>query len=279
MPASTTTKRVPILMYHSISQHATGKFTRFMVSPSLFADQVAYMQRNDYTSLTITQFVNACARRETLPDRLVILTFDDGFADFYDEALPVLKRHRFVATVYVSSGFVNGTSRWLKREGESARAMLSWDQLKEAVAYGIECGAHSHSHPQLDTLSSEAAKMEIKQSKLLLEQHLGQQVWSFAYPFGYYTASIKQQVKEAGYTSACAVRYARSDVTSDPFALARLIVTGNTDVDALAALLTKDDPSITRMIYKHLGTPLWRWARRGSTSITRLLAEEVQVAR
>lgn len=278
MPAPIS-KRVPILMYHSISRYATGRFKRFTVSPSSFADQVAYMQRNDYTSLTVTQFVHACAQGETLPERPVILTFDDGFADFYDEALPVLKRHRFVATVYVTSGFVNGTSRWLRREGETARAMLTWDQLKEVIACGNECGAHSHSHPQLDTLSPQAAKMEIIQSKLLLEHHLGQQVASFAYPFGYYNANVKQQVKEAGYTSACAVRHALSDVTGDPFALARLMVTKNTDIQALEALLTGRGPSRAKSLYTNTRTLLWRWTRRASTSIARLLPEEEGVAR
>jgi peptidoglycan/xylan/chitin deacetylase (PgdA/CDA1 family) len=279
MPALTTKRRVPILMYHSISRRATDRFKRFTVSPSLFAEQVAHMRRNGYTSLTVTQYVHACTQGEMLPERPVILTFDDGFADFYDEAFQVLERHRFVATLYVTSGFVNGTSRWLQREGEAARAMLTWDQLKEVVAYGVECGAHSHSHPQLDTLSPQAAKMEIIQSKLLLEDRLGQQVWSFAYPYGYYIARVKQQVKEAGYTSACAVKYSLSDVTGDPFALARQMVAADTDIDALEVLLTKDSPSITRSVYKYLGVPLWRCARLGSASLTRLLPDQEQVAR
>ena len=274
-----TAKRVPILMYHSISQHATARFKRFAVSPSLFDKHLTHLRCNGYTPLTVTEYMHACTRGETLPERPVVLTFDDGFADFYDEALPLLKRHHFVATLYVTSGFVNGTSRWLQREGEAERAMLSWDQLKEVVAYGIECGAHSHNHRQLDMLPPQAAKMEIIQSKLLLEHHLGQEVRSFAYPFGYYSAYIKRQVKEAGFTSACAVRYRLNNANSDPFALARQMVADDTDIDALEALLTRDDPSITRRIYTRAGVPLWRWIRRDSALIARLLPGEERVAR
>ena len=94
--------------------------------------------------------------------------------------------------------------------------MLTWDQLSEISANGIECGGHTHSHPQLDTLSPAEAFREIAQSKRLLEDHLGQNVLSFAYPFGYYTANTQRQVQEAGYTSACAVKYAMSSVTTIP---------------------------------------------------------------
>ena len=279
MPALTSTRRVPILMYHSISSHATDRFKRFTVPSALFDEQVAYMQRNGYTSMTVTQYRNVITQGAMLPERPVILTFDDGFADFYSDALPVLRRYNFVATLYVTTSFVNGTSRWLRREGETERPMLNWDQLKEIAAYGIECGAHTHCHSQLDTLSASSAKMEIIQSKLLLEHQLGVQVESFAYPYGYYTARVKRQVKEAGYTSACAVKHAMSEVTGDPFILARQTVTAKTDINALEALLTGRNASLTKGMFARLSVPLWRWARHGAASFTRLFPVERQVVR
>jgi peptidoglycan/xylan/chitin deacetylase (PgdA/CDA1 family) len=102
---------------------------------------MAYLHRHAYTSMTVTQFV-ALAKRETeFPKRPVVLTFDDGFADFYLAALPVLGRCGFPATLYVATAFVNETSRWLDREGEAGRPMLNWQQLREISARGIECGA------------------------------------------------------------------------------------------------------------------------------------------
>ena len=265
-------KKIPILMYHSISNHATPKFKQFTVSPRMFADHMAYLHHHRYTPMTVTEFVATQSQiGAKLPERSIILTFDDGFADFYTEALPVLRQYGFAATLYVATGFINGTSRWLYDEGEANRPMLTWDQLSEISASGIECGGHSHSHPQLDTLSPAEVSREIAQSKGLLEDHLGKKVLSFAYPFGYHTASTRRQVQEAGYTSACAVKHAMSLVMTDPFSLARLMVRSDTDADALAALLDgRSSPMITTM-YARARTPVWQLVRRSSALMTRYL--------
>src|SRR6266487_3901186 len=122
-------KRIPILMYHSISRHATPKFKPFTVSPELFADHIAYLLQHAYTPITVTQFVETVAHgasvSSTLPERTVVLTFDDGFADFFTEAFPILKQYGFTATLYVLTAFINSTSRWLQREGEATRPMLT----------------------------------------------------------------------------------------------------------------------------------------------------------
>src|SRR5712692_2175905 len=145
-------KKIPILMYHSISWSSNSRFKQFTVPPVVFAEQMAYLYNHQYTPITVTQFINARSKNGfALPERPVVLTFDDGFADFFTEVLPVLKRYGFVATLYVATAFINGTSHWLQHIGEGARLMLTWDQLIEICASGVECGAHSHSHPQLDT--------------------------------------------------------------------------------------------------------------------------------
>ena len=270
-------KKIPILMYHSISQHASRKFRPFAVSTTLFADHMAYLHLNAYTPITVTQFIDARARGGAgLLERPVILTFDDGFADFYTGAFPVLQRYGFSATLYVATAFVNGTSRWLQREGEANRPMITWDQLTEISAGGIECGGHSHRHPQLDTLSLSIVRDEIVQCKRLLEQHLGQEVPSFAYPYGYHTAAIKKLIREVGYTSACAVKYEMCSVASDPFALTRLMVRPDTSVDALATLLTSGYPSVFAKMYKRARIPVWRIARRCSARLLRHLPGELQ---
>src|SRR3974390_2623464 len=97
-------KKVPILMYHSVSHHASRRFSSFAVTPALFADHLAYLHQHDYTTITVTQFINARARGGSgLPERPVILTFDDGFADFSTWAFPALKRYGFNATLYVAT--------------------------------------------------------------------------------------------------------------------------------------------------------------------------------
>lgn len=269
-------KKVPILMYHSISNNATTKFAQFTVSPAMFVRQMEYLYQNAYKSLTATQFVEFIQRGEVLPERPVILTFDDGFTDFFTDALPVLQRYGFVATLYVATSFINSTSRWLEREGEADRPILTWDQLSEISMYGIECGAHSHNHPQLDTLPCSQAQEEIMISKMLLERHLRQRIFSFAYPFGYYTKTIQQLVRMAGYTSACAVKHAMSSETTDPFALARFIVKATTDLSTFTTLVTGHDLSPKTTIYTmyaRLRTPVWQIVRRSSASLTRYIKE------
>src|SRR6266571_2544993 len=223
MLARPAKKKVPILMYHSISRYATPKFKQFIVSPALFAEQMAYLHQHRYTPITATQFVKARAHgasvSSALPERPVVLTFDDGFADFFTEALPILQQYGFTATLYVLTAFIDGTSRWLQGEGEATRPMLTWDQLAEISKSCIEIGAHSHSHRQLDTVLCGAAREEIVQCKRLLEYHLGREVSTFAYPFGYHSATLRRQVREAGYTSACTVKDEMSSETTNPFAL------------------------------------------------------------
>jgi len=263
-------KKVPILMYHSISDHATPKYKPFAVSPALFAEHMAYLCQHKYTPITVTQFINTRVKSSSaLPERPVIITFDDGFADFFTGAFPVLLRFGFPATLYITTAFINGTSRWLRREGEAARPMLTWNQLTEISASGIECGGHSHCHPQLDTLPLAQAQEEIVYCKNLLEDHLGQEVSTYAYPYGYHSAVIKRLVREAGYTSACTVKNEMSSEATDPLALKRLTVSSDTNVDALATLLARRSPSAVARMYAGIMAAAWQLARRGSASMRR----------
>jgi peptidoglycan/xylan/chitin deacetylase (PgdA/CDA1 family) len=189
--------------------------------------------------MTVTQFVQVMAKGgDGLPPRPVILTFDDGYADFYTSAVPALQRHGFTATLYVTTGFVGGTNSWLQHIGEGMRPMVTWDQLAEMNASGIECAAHTHTHPPLDMLSPSVARDEIIRSKGVLEEHLGQQVSSFAYPFGYYNAQVRQIVQATGFASACAIKRALSSLYDDPYALARIAIKPDTSMDALATALS-----------------------------------------
>jgi peptidoglycan/xylan/chitin deacetylase (PgdA/CDA1 family) len=259
----TVEKKVPILMYHSISSIATPLFKQFTVSPMLFEQHIAYLSHHSYTPITVTQFVNSLAQEvSVLPERPVVLTFDDGFTDFFLDALPILKRYGFSATLYIPTAFIGQTSRWLQREKEATRPVLSWDQLMEISRCGIECGAHSHSHPQLDVLPSSLAYDEITRCKHILEDHLGQQVMSFAYPYGYYTKTVCKLVQMAGYTSACAVKQAFSSVAADPFALARLMVRSDTNLDAFATLLSSRGSLAIAAMYMRARTPVWQLVRR-----------------
>jgi peptidoglycan/xylan/chitin deacetylase (PgdA/CDA1 family) len=257
-------QKIPILMYHSIAEQASEKFRPFTLSPALFAEQIAYLHERGYAPLTVSQCIAAQQQnaRQGLPERPVILTFDDGFADFFSEALPVLSQYHFPATLYIATAYVNGTSHWLKRSGEGSRRMLTWEQVREIAASGIECGAHSHHHLQLDTLSFAEAREEILTSKQLLEEQLAKPVGSFAYPHGYHSMAIKEMVRQSGFTSACTVKYTMCSTDNDPFALPRLFVSADTSVEKLEALLAQPIPTPAATIYGNAKAPLWRFVRR-----------------
>jgi peptidoglycan/xylan/chitin deacetylase (PgdA/CDA1 family) len=276
MPGQTKKKNIPILMYHSVADSSNPKFQPFAVSPRIFSEQMSYLHKNHYTPMTATQLLNARLQNGlSLPDRPVVLTFDDGFADFFTDAFPALKQYDFTATLYVVTAFVNETSRWLDSEGEGLRPMVTWEQLAEMNAYGIECGAHTHSHPHLDVLSPVQAKEEIETSKKILEDHLGKATQSFAYPFGHFTRRVQQLVQDAGFSSACAVRHTMSTENDNPFSLARLMVSRSTSMEAFAALLVGlevSPMSAMHTFYIRARTPVWQLFRYNHAVIRRHLS-------
>jgi peptidoglycan/xylan/chitin deacetylase (PgdA/CDA1 family) len=252
---------VPILMYHSIGDEVSKRFAPFVVPPRRFADQMAYLADAGYTPLTVTQLVDAWAGTHgALPARPVVLTFDDGFADFRTQALPVLQRYAFPATLFVTTGFVGSTSRWLVRESAGECPLLSWGELSQVSAAGIECGGHSHTHPALDALPNERVRTEVAECRDHLEQALGRAVYAFAYPFGYHSPSVRTAVREAGYTSACAVKYRASRPDSDRYALARLIVTRNTSLEAFTYLLTSGGSTPDQLV-RRIRSVVWAQIR------------------
>lgn len=253
---------IPILMYHSVSETAAPRFRRWTIHPDMFAAQLEYMRNQGYTPLTVTELVKLTSSPfNKLPEKVVVITFDDGFADFYTNALPILSTYSFPATIYITTGYVGASSRWLQPLGEGNRRMLTWAQVREVDAAGMECGSHSENHHQLDTLNSDEADVEIRHSKEILEQHLGKEVTSFAYPHGYHSREIRRLVIKAGYQSACAVKHGMSSRLDDPFALARIIVSRNTDVQRLGQLLAGEglEPVPNGEPFRTRG---WRLARR-----------------
>ncbi|HUL06692.1 MAG TPA: polysaccharide deacetylase family protein [Candidatus Acidoferrum sp.] len=259
---------VPILMYHSVDWARDPRSRRWAVSPTLFAEHMRWLADHGYRPVTISTLRSACAAGSPLPPRTLAITFDDGLRDFLTEAVPVLERCGFPATLYVVTGYVGKTNLWSQRLGEQGRPMLNWTELRALPGFGVECGAHTHSHPQLDLLPPAEAFAEVRRSKHCLEDHLGRAVHAFAYPHGYASPTTRDLVRQAGFTSACRVRHALSSTDEDAFALSRIIMTNDIRVGDLGALLTGKNLPIAPSPDR-LASIGWRLARKVCHSLRR----------
>jgi peptidoglycan/xylan/chitin deacetylase (PgdA/CDA1 family) len=271
------THAIPILMYHSIDRHGDPRAPRWTLSPTLFAEHMHWLAVHDYRPLTISDLVSARASGKPLPPRTLAITFDDGLRDFLTGALPVLQRHSFPATLYVVTGYVGKTSRWSRSLGEADRPMLSWGELRFISEHGIECGAHTHSHPQLDIIPRAGAFAEILRSKASLEDHLSRAVRTFAYPHGYACRATRHLVRQAGFTSACRVRHALSSTEEDHFALSRVIMTSNMEARDLGPLLAGENLPIAPPPDRFLAAG-WRLARKVNHSLRRWSERSMAIA-
>lgn len=193
-----------ILAYHSISQHRTDTLAVRAID---FEKQMAWLQRQGYRSITLADFATQTLKKG---ERIVIITFDDGYADNYHVAFPILKRHGFVATVFLVSDYV-GTDHVFAWDVPKIRGRpdhvlyqtLTWEHIQEMTAYGIEFGSHTCTHPELTALPTEKCREEIGRSRTDLETGLGRDIISFSYPRGDLNSEVMQMVEEAGY--GCAV--------------------------------------------------------------------------
>ncbi|MFG2075666.1 Polysaccharide deacetylase [Nonomuraea maritima] len=221
--------RVPILMYHSVSDSPNDETRPHAVRPSDLEEQLDHLAVSGFTPLTLGDLADSFRDGErALPAKPVVLTFDDGYADFHSHALPLLERHNFPATVFLTSGWVSDAGA--DAAGRPLDAMLSWGQAREAAQTGVEIGGHSHSHPQLDQLRTDELRDELRRNKGLLEERIGTPVATMAYPYGYSSARVRQEVRKAGYSAACAVNNAIAADRHDLLAVPRLTVGKGTTI-------------------------------------------------
>ena len=214
-------------MYHIVAEPLSAQETRYCCSPERFEAQMRHLARTHARMLTLDEIADALDRTSDWPVEGVAVTFDDGFADTFVNALPVLARYRIPATMFALSDRVGGGNDWMSGRGFPARRLMSAAQLRETVAAGIAIGSHTRTHPRLPELDAKAKRNEIRGSKARLEDLLGCSVASFAYPCGKFDEDSRQAVEEAGYRSACSVRAGFNGPEVDRFLLRRIEVYGS----------------------------------------------------
>lgn len=202
---------VPIVMYHSVSADKDPRDIQFnSISKKNFEYQMAFLKTRHYSVISLDELVLAIKGKRKLPFKTVVLTFDDGYTDNYENAFPVLRQHGFPATMFVAPGLIG------------KKGYLTWDQVKEMDASGISFGSHTLTHAYLPELSQEKQRREIYASKKILEHHLRHPVNNFCYKIGGFTDWAKAQVKKAGYLSACTTNRGFSRFNRDVYELKRV---------------------------------------------------------
>jgi len=186
--------RVPILLYHYVEYVKDEKDTirkSLNIEPHILDAQIKTLKEAGYQFLTIVDLVNALEDKIKVSSKNVILTFDDGYKDFYTDVFPIVKKNGVKAVIFIVPAFLDKPNN------------LSTLELKEIDKSGlIEIGAHTMNHIYLKGQSRERVQYEVSESKKYLEKLLGHRVVSFAYPYGAFDNQTINIVKNAGFKSA-----------------------------------------------------------------------------
>jgi peptidoglycan/xylan/chitin deacetylase (PgdA/CDA1 family) len=233
VPAGRSAVRVPILMYHYIRVNpdpADRLGFNLSVTPSDFARQMDWLAANGYHPIDFDDLRGYLLGGAPIPDRPVVLTFDDGYRDLYTAAYPVLRAHHFKAVAYIVSGFVNSP------------ASVTADQVVEMDAHGIQIGAHTVSHADLTKLSAGNLTHEVTDSKAALEGLVGHPVLDFCYPSGRFDDGVVRAVQAAGFLTATTTQPGVVHSAGDRFAWSRVRVSGGEPLQQVVADLGAPEP-------------------------------------
>lgn len=207
---------VPVLVYHSIDDQGG----LCALPPILLRQHLEYLSVHGYVGLKCSDLLGRLDSQ--VRTRAVVLTFDDGYRNFADVALPLLQEFGFTATVFPVVGRIGDVSDWGRLRSVPIRRLMAWSDLRAAAQQGIEIGSHGFMHRYLPECSTPELEREIKESKNRLEQGLGLELSTFCYPYGAYNDNVLRLVMEAGYQQACASEYNLCTERTAPFEIPRI---------------------------------------------------------
>jgi peptidoglycan/xylan/chitin deacetylase (PgdA/CDA1 family) len=219
---------IPILMYHSITdqdESAVHSYYRTTTSPDKFAAQLRYLRGEGYSSCNLASVMNHLQTEASICEKLVVITFDDGYSDFYRHAFPFLQQYGFSATVFLPTAYIGENPISFKRKD-----CLTWAEVRELHKFGILFGSHTVTHPQLRELSVRSINDEVVNSKKTIEEKLGCSADSFAYPYAFpqtdidFKEMLRDTLREAGYQNGVCTVVGRANHRSEPLFLERLPV-------------------------------------------------------
>ncbi|MGG7203065.1 polysaccharide deacetylase family protein [Clostridium butyricum] len=213
---------IPVLYYHSVDENAANEVT---ITPEKLQEQLDYINDNNYVTITMTELYDHIENNKPIPEKSILITFDDGYMNNYTEAFPMLKELNMTATIFCVGNSLDGSY------------YLSEEAIKEMSDYGIDIESHTVNHVHLDTMSYDEQLLELKNSKNILEKITGKEVLSLAYPFGDYNDNTIKAAKDAGYKMGFTTKLGLSDRTDDIYKLDRIYISSSYDMNTFKNLL------------------------------------------
>ena len=219
---STENVNVPILYYHSVDESEANEV---IISPQKLKEQLQYILEQGYTPITLTEFNNYLVNNQPIPEKSIMITFDDGYMDNYTNAFPILKELGIKATIF------------LMTVGVDEGYYLSSQQIKEMIDYGMDIQSHTVNHVHLNELSYDEQLAELKNSKEFIENITHREVIALAYPFGDYNDDSIRAAKEAGYTLCFTTNNGLASSESDYYQIERIYVSSSYSLEYFTTIL------------------------------------------
>ena len=224
---------IPVLIYHRVINKPTSSYD---LTPEQLEAQLQFLTKQGFQTITAAQYLEFQKDPAGFPSKPVILSFDDGHLSHYMQVFPLLKKYGFTATFFVYPQVVSNASN----------TQITWDELKEMAAAGMDIESHTMTHPFLTKKRLEEDHQaylkrldhELRDSRLLIEEKLGRRVMLLAYPYGWFNTIVEERAVQAGYTGIFTVNWGNNLVNENPLRVKRRVMESGIDLAELESILT-----------------------------------------
>lgn len=216
---------IPVLCYHDVTPNNPNN-NGLLISPEKFKEQLQYLKDNNYTPITLDELYDYLRNNKEIPEKPVVITFDDGYKGNYEYAYPLLKEFKFPATMFIISNYVGGAD------------FMTTEQLKEMSNNGIEIESHTSKHDDLSKLNETEQVETLKNAKTSLEKIIEKPVDFVAYPFGRHNPDTRIAAEKAGYKLGFNLNGNFADRKDHNFNMDRIYVNGNDSLKVFESKLT-----------------------------------------
>lgn len=252
-------KNIKVLMYHRVLWEKPEEEVKWhYVTATEFENHMKWLDRFGYTTITFTDYLLYQLGDLSLPKKPIIITFDDGYHDTFENAIPIMLKYNMRGVIFVMGNRSMRRANWDDPEIENDCLLMNDDQIRMAESFGFEIGAHSMNHLDLISINDEDLGHEIMWSKFQIEQILGKPIYSFAYPYGRVDERVQMAALEAGFRFACGVYTGPAWFGENNFDIRRIAI--GDEIGSLTFLLRVLTP------FEYVE---WSYAKIKDTTLTR----------